>query len=248
MKSAADTFDNDGFFQEENVSPGPSLIVPFDDNRDGLVISHHVKDNDRGKPIVGTFVEFVNCGQTVVWIDNAVPIMPGGYYTRKNPCYNVRWQFGALASAPSAKSFYIQAGNNLKILIHKTKDAFADLKQGLADIAAGDISVAITPATPINDNPIGELTLDTSIAVPAGKKRVVVINKGDTMPVGGVYGANASASAVCGSLSTEIPVDPLGDGFMLEASGLNPVTNIFGTLPSVTITNTAGAAIWWYAV
>ncbi len=246
MSQLTDTFNE--FFQEADVSPGPSLLYPMDNDRDGLDISHHVKDNDRGKPIYGTFVEFVNCGQTVVWIDNAVPIMPGGYYTRKNPCYNVRWQFGALAVAPSAKSFYIQTGNNLKILVHKTKDAFADLKQGLADITVGAITVDIAPATAAVDAPSGALTLAAVINIPAGKRRVVIINKGSTVPVGGNFGNDASATVTCGALAKELPVDPSSDGFLLESSGLNAATNTYGTLPSVAIGNAGGAAIDWYAV
>jgi len=126
-----------------------------------------------------------------------------------------------------------------------------DVERGAALIVAatvniGDITVEVTPATAITDNPAGALTLATSISIPAGKTQVWIINKGDTIPVGGSFGANASASVVAGALSTSLPVDP--DGITLRASGTNTATNQYGTLPAITITNASAAAIWWYAV
>jgi hypothetical protein len=39
---------------------------------------------------------------------------------------------------------------------------------------------------------------------------VIIINKGDTVPVAGNFGASASATVVAGALNTELPVDPTG--------------------------------------
>ncbi len=126
-----------------------------------------------------------------------------------------------------------------------------DLERGSAlivnaSVVIGDITVSPTPATPVVDALSGTLTLATPINIPAGKTRVIIINKGDTVPVAGNFGANATATVVAGALNSELPVDPTG--IELKATGTDTATNEYGTLPAITITNTAGAAIWWYAV
>jgi hypothetical protein len=128
---------------------------------------------------------------------------------------------------------------------------WTDLERGSAlvvnaSVVIGDITVSPTPATPVVDSLSGTLTLAAAINIPAGKTRVIIINKGDTVPVGGNFGANASATVVAGALNTELPVDPTG--IELKATGTDTATNEYGTLPAITITNAAGAAIWWYAV
>lgn len=120
--------------------------------------------------------------------------------------------------------------------------------QAPVTVDVGSLTVEVTPATPVVDTPTGEVTLDPVINIPAGKTLVQIINKGASVPVGGVYGADASITVTCGSLVMELPVDPLGDGFRIKASGFNAALNTYGTLPVVSIDNSGGAAIEWNAV
>lgn len=174
-----DTFND--YYPEGGMSPGPSEPYPHDNNRDGLVISDHRADNQRGKPIFGSFVEFINCGSTVVWLDESIPIMPGGYYSCKNPCYDVSWAFDALSSPPTPKSKYIQSGNRLKIRIHKTRDAYAYLSQGLADISTGNITVNTSPPVATNLVAVND-TIATDLNLPAAIIRGKIKNLGGDSP------------------------------------------------------------------
>lgn len=113
-------------------------------------------------------------------------------------------------------------------------------------VNTGDLNVSTTPANEVANAPVGGLTLANPINISAGKRKLKVINKGGTVPVGGVLGKNLPAELVIGAMTMEIPVDP--DGFDFESTGHDTADNEYGVFPAITINNPDGAAIWYYAV
>lgn len=207
-----------------------------------------IKTNRDNFMVDADCIIFVNRGQNYLLLDEQFVIRPGGWFREKNVCHDYSWRFVTNASPPTADGNLVISGNHVVIrILNGGGESGSDTETfEPAEINTGAISVSTTPATPVVDDPEGELTLATSISIPAGKSFVHIINKGNLVPVGGIFGANASCTVAAGSLSTELPVDP--DGLPLKSSGTNTASNEHGTLPAITITNASGAAIWWYAV
>lgn len=114
-----------------------------------------------------------------------------------------------------------------------------------SSLSVGSLNVTVGADSQTADTPGGELTLAASISIPAGYSYVKIINKGATVPVGGTFGADVSAT-ISSMSNMELPVDP--DGMELRSSGKDSVNGEFGLLPAISIDNSNGAAIWWYGV
>lgn len=121
---------NNGDYTTNFFPEGNQILQPQKMKTCGQAFNatQHDKDNRNGRPISAAFVEFINLGQTLVFLDDNIPIRPaGGYYSIKNPCFNAKWKFYAINNPPTPDSKFVFAGNKLIIVVHYNHDSLARL-------------------------------------------------------------------------------------------------------------------------
>lgn len=141
---------------------------------------HERKDRlGNGKPITGAYVEFINVGQTLVWLNEHIPIMPaGGYYAEANPFFDAVWEFNTLGSPPPLNGKICQAGNHLIIILHKNPGSAAQLWQ---PANVGSLSIGYTaPASSF----VSFSQSAGIINIPAGVTSFSILNRGGISPTG----------------------------------------------------------------
>lgn len=187
-----------------------------------FITLHERNNNFQGQPIRGAFAEFINVGQTLVWLNRAIPIMPGGgYWSVKNPCFNAIFSFHTVNDPPSTNSKVVMSGNNLVIIIHKNPDSEALLSQLPGNAAAGGGTPTELAVTANND------TVTADFTIPADTARVSIRN------VGGLSPATAQVNGNDLLVGGEIRSRRFGDG-----------VNIFTPPEYEVVTN--GSAIEYY--
>lgn len=224
----------------ELVELNPPRKMPnADRDYKGIIVRTEVKDSmGEGVAIEGSFVEFINVGQTGVWLNNSVPILPGGgYYVMANPYFQATWEFYTVNAPPAVDGKTVQAGNQLKIRIYKKSKltafstGFVDLKQPAANVSIGSVNITPPTAGALTDDQGYTTTVPT---IPANPLRVFIKNVGTAVPGGG----GAIADIVVNGDNIAV-----GQERLFEAI-LDPVTQIF-KYPSVTVVNASGAGIYF---
>jgi hypothetical protein len=211
----------DGFTKHHPEREAVSLPVGMRPCGEGFRVIHERKNEHDGKPIKGAFVEFINVGQTMVWLNSGIPIPPdGGYYSLANPCFDATWVFYPVADPPRVNGKSVQEGNNLIVIVHKNKGSVADLKRPGGTSSAGGGGAALTDVTPETD---GGYT-DADFSITAGKTEVEVNNVGgiSPKPITIAVGANSFTVPVGQSFRRKSRTDG-ANRYLLPA--INVVTN-----------------------
>ena len=141
----------------------------------GKIIKESLTKDDPGYSMTSYVALFMNQGQTLCWIDEQIPLEPGGIMIERNLCRDYSFQFFPMLVPPAVNKPLVFAGNRLAIRKY-VNSPFVDVDYIKNP---GTVNATVSSA-PFISEPVVEFEqeVNTNFSIPAGQLTVEIYNAG----------------------------------------------------------------------